>query len=74
MHLSSFVITIISTFYLVVVYYTLVVHKKAPKYVYGAGVAAYFFTVIYFNKNHAISEMNIAKFMAFSIVNFEFNR
>lgn len=70
---SSSVITIISTFYLVIIYYTLVVQKNAPKYVYGAGVAAFFFITIYFSKNHAISEMNIAKFVAFSIVNFEFN-
>ena len=55
------------------VYYTLVVQKKAPKYVYGAGVAAYFFTIIYFNENHAIADNNISKFIAFSIVNFEFD-
>lgn len=46
---------------------------NAVKHTYGAGVAGYFFTVVYFNKNHSISEMNIAKFVAYSIVSFEFD-
>ena len=63
-----------STFYLIIVYYTLVVIKNAPKYVYGAGVSAYFFTIVYFNQNHTISDNNIAKFIAFSVVYLEFNK
>lgn len=68
-----FTLTSLTTFYLIMVYYTLVADKKAPKYVYGAGVAAFFFTIIYFNQNHEIADNNIAKFIAFSVVNFEFN-
>jgi hypothetical protein len=48
--------------------------KKAPKYVYGAGVSAYFFTIIYFNQNHTVSDNNVAKFIAFSVVYLEFNK
>ena len=70
---ESAVISIISCFYLIIVYHSLVIEHKAPKYVYGAGLSGLFFSIVYFNHNHSISEMNIAKFVAFSIVNFEFN-
>jgi hypothetical protein len=71
---ESAIISVVCSFFLILVYHSLIVERKAPKYVYGAGLSSMFFTIVFFNKNHSISEMNVAKFVAFSVVNLEFDR
>jgi len=66
--LQKLVVEVIGSFFLVFAYYMLVLEKTAPKYVYGAGIAAVFAFFLMFAYKYSGAGLNPARMIAYSII------